>query len=123
MKTAGTSYLEALRVVAAREPALFRRVLDLARRCFESDRKTYSLDARLSEVPSGDDLADSRLPGLLESLDARQVLHVTFGSILVELGHELGPVLAVRETEYYEALERHFIRHLSPFSKATHEPE
>ncbi len=123
VKTAGTSYLEALRVVAAREPALFRRVLDLARRCFESDRKTYSLDARLSEVPSGDDLADSRLPGLLESLDARQVLHVTFGSILVELGHELGPVLAVRETEYYEALERHFIRHLSPFSKATYEPE
>jgi hypothetical protein len=123
VKTAGTSYLEALRVVAAREPPLFRRVLALARQRFERDRQTYDLVATLGKVPSGDALADAELPELLDRLDSRQVLHVTFGSILVEIGRELGAVLAGCETEYYEALERHFIRHLSPFSGATYEPE
>jgi hypothetical protein len=123
VKTAGTSYLEALRVIAAREPQLFRRVLGLACERFEHDRQTYALVATLDKVPPGDALADAELPSLLDHLDARQVLHVTFGSILLELGCELGPVLAANETEYYGALEHHFIRHLSPFSKASHEPE
>ncbi len=51
VKTAGTSYLEALRVVARCEPTLFRRMVALACGRFEKDRKTYFLDAQLSRVP------------------------------------------------------------------------
>lgn len=44
VKTAGTSYLEALRVVAAEEPATFREILDFSRDLYvtekESDRKS-----------------------------------------------------------------------------------
>jgi len=116
VKTAGTSYLEALRVVAQRETALFRKMLNLARQRFEKDRKTYYIDAQLSRVPSNDDLGDADLPALFDQFDARQVLHVTFGSILDEYGNELRALLDKYEDDYRDGLEKHFVRHLSPFA-------
>ena len=116
VKTAGTSYLEALRVVARRDAALFRKMLNLARQCFETDRKTYYIDAQLSRVPAADALCDSDLPALFEQFDARQVMHVTFGSILDEYGDELRALLDAYEDDYRAGLEKHFVRHLSPFA-------
>jgi tagaturonate epimerase len=115
VKTAGTSYLEALRVVSIHNPALFRRMLHLARSRFEKDRKTYFLDAQLSKVPENDSLADTDLPGLLEQFDTRQVLHVVFGSILEEFGLEFHSCIAQHELDYRAALESHFVRHLKSF--------
>jgi hypothetical protein len=114
VKTAGTSYLEAIRV-AAQNPPLFRRMLELARVRFEKDRKSYFLDAQLSQVPENGALTDTALPELLEQFDARQVLHVTFGSILDEFGPGFQDFIAQHETEYQAALEAHFSRHLAPF--------
>ncbi len=50
------------------------------------------------------------------SNSARQVLHVTFGSVLrdPDLGPRLMDGLTHNEEAYYRVLERHFIRHLSP---------
>ena len=116
VKTAGTSYLEALRVVAQREAALFRKMLNLARQRFETDRKTYYIDAQLSRVPANDDLRDADLPALFDQFDARQVMHVTFGSILDEYGNELRALLDKYEDDYRNGLEKHFVRHLLPFA-------
>jgi hypothetical protein len=121
VKTAGTSYLEALRVTAARNPALFLRLLDLARARFEKDRKTYFLDARLTKVPETSSLADSDLPALLDHFDSRQVLHVTFGSILDEFGPALHNFIDRHEAEYSAVLEAHFVRHLAPFVEEAYE--
>ncbi len=52
VKTAGTSYLEALRVVAVQNPSLFRQMLDLAHQNFEKDRKSYFVDCRPQNVPA-----------------------------------------------------------------------
>jgi hypothetical protein len=114
VKTAGTSYLEAVRV-AAQNPALFRRMLGLARARFEKDRQTYFLDARLSQVPESGTLADVSLPDLLEQFDARQVFHVTFGSILDEFGAGFHDFITQHEADYRAALKAHFIRHIAPF--------
>ncbi len=117
VKTAGTSYLEALRVAAKDEPVLFRRMLTLALARFEHDRATYYIDGRLDRVPAAEQLTDAELPGLLDQFDARQVLHVTFGSILDEYGDALQQLLTVHEDEYRTGLERHFARHLAPFCR------
>lgn len=117
VKTAGTSYLEGLRVVAVHDPALFRKMLALARARFEKDRKTYFLDAQLAKVPPDERLTDDDLPGLLEQFDARQVLHVVFGSILDTFGQEFHALIAQNETEFCAGLEKHFARHLAPFVK------
>jgi hypothetical protein len=58
---------------------------------------------------------DADLPGLLDQFDARQVLHVTFGSVTERFGDRLTTALYEREEVYYAALKSHFERHLSPF--------
>lgn len=116
VKTAGTSYLEALRIIARYDPAFFRRILQLSRSRFEKDRKSYYLDAQLSKVPEDSELVDTQLPDLLDRFDARQVLHVAFGSVLVEFGAEFHKVCASNEAAYEEGLVKHFKRHLLPFA-------
>jgi hypothetical protein len=115
LKTAGTSYLEALRTVATVDTELFRDILGLARDSYETDRATYHVSAALAKVPAGDELGDEDLPGLLEDFDAREVLHVTFGSILDAFGDRLRATLRFNENVYWELLAAHFERHLRPF--------
>ncbi len=115
VKTAGTSYLEALRVAAQIDPGLFRKMLDLARARFEKDRKSYFIDGKLDKIPANNQLTDADLPHLFEQFDARQVLHVTFGSILDEYGADLHRLLVQNEDDYRRGLEKHFVCHLEPF--------
>ena len=116
LKTAGVSYLEALRVIAATEPPLFREVAALARRRYPQDRASYHVSANLERVPEIARLADSDLPALLDDRDARQVLHVTFGSVLAAYREPLLAALRAHEAEHYAALARCFKRHLAPFA-------
>ena len=115
VKTAGTSYLEALRTVATLDPGLFRVMYALARDRYEEDRASYHVSASLERAPSADSLRDAELVSLLEGFDTRQVLHVTFGSVLARHGERLRTVLRAHSEAYEANLERHFIRHLAPF--------
>ena len=56
VKTAGTSYLEALRVLAKHEPDLFLKIYSLGRERYETDKKTYHVSAKLDMLPNTDDL-------------------------------------------------------------------
>ena len=107
VKTAGTSYLEALRVLASHEPDLFLKIYVLGRERYETDKRTYHVSAQLDLLPNTTDL-----PSLLDDFHAREVLHVTFGSALSQYGVELRAALAKHETAYYEGLQTHFDKHL-----------
>ena len=109
VKTAGTSYLEALRVLAKHEPDLFLKIYVLGRDRYETDKKTYHVSAELSKLPTNTD----DLPSLLEDFHAREVLHVTFGSALAQYGVELRAALVKHDDAYYDALKAHFDKHLS----------
>jgi hypothetical protein len=117
LKTAGTSYLEALRAVAEIDAGFFRQILDFARERYATDRATYHVSAQLANVPLTAEIGDADLPGLLDQFDARQVLHVTFGSVLDAFGQQLRTVLEGNEEIHYARLEAHFRRHLMPFVK------
>ncbi len=110
VKTSGTSYLEALRVVAATEPELFREILTIARSRFELDRDSYELSAG-AHVPSG----DGDLAAMLDDPGARQGLHVTYGAVLshAAVGPALVGALDHAADDYARALESHLGRHLS----------
>jgi hypothetical protein len=115
VKTAGTSYLEALRALAQEMPTLFRDILQLGHDRFEKDRKTYYLDCRPQKVPTNNQLSDAELPDLLDQFDAHQLLHVTFGSALDQFSSEILQMVDQHEDQYAAMLERHFLRHLRPF--------
>jgi hypothetical protein len=123
IKTAGTSYLEALRTVAAHDPDLFYRILDLSRACFESERKTYHVSANLRRVPTVQECRRLELPRLLDYDDARQVLHVGYGKVLTMqddkgeyvLRKSILACLAANEETHYRYLQAHFARHVAFF--------
>jgi hypothetical protein len=115
LKTAGTSYLEALRTVAGVDSGFFREILALAIERYPKDRATYHVSADLAHVPSPDTVTDAGLPELLDQFDAREVLHVTFGSVLDRFGNRLLAALAEHEETYYDLLDAHLRRHLLPF--------
>jgi hypothetical protein len=115
VKTAGTSYLEALRATARVDPELFGEIVTFARKRYEKDRATYHVSADLAKVPSPGSVGAGELPLLLEAFDVRQVLHVTFGSVLDRFGERLRKTLKRNEEIYATVLEAHFRRHLAPF--------
>ncbi|HEX7735478.1 MAG TPA: tagaturonate epimerase family protein, partial [Ktedonobacteraceae bacterium] len=117
LKTAGTSYVEALHVIAQVAPTLFRAITAFAREHYLQDRQSYHVSAILERMPDLAALSDQELPPLLDHLDTRQVLHVTFGSTLDAFGPALRGVLQQYEQAYAEQLETHFYRHLAPFTQ------
>jgi tagaturonate epimerase len=116
LKTAGTSYLEALRTVAALDPDLFREIYDFSRGHYEEDRVSYHVSAQADRAPGS--VGDAELPALLEQFDAREILHVTFGSVLKEarFRDRLMGLLREHPEHYAAGLEKHFLRHLESFA-------
>lgn len=127
VKTAGTSYLEALRVVLIHEPELFRRIVSFGRERYDTDRATYHVSATVAGVPGPEYVADNveleRLylerwedvrPGAGFTRPGRQILHCTFGSVLnhPEFGPAVRAVLEAQPGTYAAVLEEHFARHL-----------
>ena len=118
LKTAGTSYLEALRVIACLEPDLFRRICCVAREHFEADRASYHISAVLSDLPDLGAFPDAELPSMLDRRGSRQALHVTFGSVISVLRAELIAALSTHAEAYAEGLAVHFSRHILPFTRS-----
>jgi hypothetical protein len=118
LKTAGTSYLEALRAIAALDPNFFREIYEFALERYNDDRVSYHVSAELKRAPLPD--AVINWPGLLDQFDAREILHVTFGSVLTEkttsddwrFYTRFMDILRGNPEVYASNLERHFIRHL-----------
>lgn len=123
VKTAGTSYLEALRVIAFAEPEEFRKILDYSREQFEIEKKTYHISADINNVHSSENYNNEQLLDLLNQDDARQVLHVTYGKVLTtkdESGNYLFKdkvydCLVKNEDVHFNYLIKHFHKHLNPF--------
>ncbi len=117
LKTAGTSYLEAVRTVGYLEPDLFRSIMDFAMERYETDRQAYHVSAQKAQVPAYALMPDTDLTSLLEDFHARQVLHVTFGSVLnhAQLFPALMTTLQHGEETYGDILQTHFEKHLHPF--------
>ncbi len=114
VKTAGTSYLVALEIVARFAPVLFRDIVRLALSRFPVDRTSYHLSTDPARMPNLREITDQELPSLLADHNGRQVLHVTFGSVLrSELAADLRAALSEHEEEYHQALAVHLGRHLA----------
>lgn len=120
VKTAGTSWLEAVRLVALKFPELYRRVHKRALECFDEARRFYHVSADAAALRPLNTLSDDELVAGLDDENTRQVLHITYGFILRKesdgtmnpLGRELLTALNAEEELYAEMLAGHIGRHL-----------
>jgi len=120
VKTAGTSYLEALRAIAQVAPALFREILAFALERYDTDRASYHVSADPRAVARPDKLADADLSAVLDDHHGRQVLHVTYGSVLMARNPDGAPrfygrlmdALRKNEDVHYGIVARHLRKHI-----------
>jgi hypothetical protein len=122
LKTAGTSYLEALHTISNLDEMLLMEIYQFARENFEKDRQSYHYSASLDNAPQPSDVKD--WDKLINQFDARQILHMTYGSVLTakDKNHQLRfyprimQLLRDNSEQYANDLEAHFIKHLTPFA-------
>jgi len=121
LKTSGTSYLEALRIVARHEPTLFREIVKHGIESFEKDRKAYDVTTDLSVVPDPYKVSDDNLEiAYLDEKNGRQMLHITYGSVLTAkkldgewlFRQHIIKCLLEHEEEHYETVAEHLKRHI-----------
>ena len=124
VKTAGTSWLEAMRIVAAKNPALYRDMHRYALAHLDEARKYYHVSCDPAGIPDIDKLSDEELPQYLNRDDSRQAVHISYGLLLqAKDGDGLLFYDAFYQTmtenaeAYAEGLVRHIGRHLTLLGK------
>ena len=73
-----------MKLVAIKDPGLYREVHKFALTAFEAATAYYHVTTDLNKIPNIDTLSDSQLPGLFKLNDSRQLIHITYGLILNE---------------------------------------
>ncbi len=114
IKTSGTSWLEAIRVIAFHDPVLYRVIHKAAQEGYPEMSKVYHTTADISNIRNVDELYDDQLPKLLDLPEARQMLHITFGVILNNkfIRPLFFAALHKYEHEYIENLKNRFEKHI-----------
>jgi len=121
LKTAGTSWLEAMRLVALVNPSLYREMHQFALSIFKEASKLYHVTADLDKIPKLEVLQDQEFPSLLEQDDSRQLLHISYGYLLNAKGENgknlfkdrFYQTLTQYEEDYWSFLENHIEKHLN----------
>jgi len=119
VKTAGTHYLEALRLIALKDASLFREIYEFCKTKLDIAKQYYTIKATAQSVPDIKDIPNSRLFTLLDEEDSRQMLHITYGVLLMETDsfgnsifkERLYKALHKFEEDYYSLLNAHLLKH------------
>ncbi|NLD33789.1 MAG: hypothetical protein GX653_02660 [Clostridiales bacterium] len=120
IKTAGTNWLEAVRLVAMKDPAFYRELHAFALNSFPEATTYYHVTTDLGRIPEVHTLSDEQLPELMNHNDARQLLHITYGLILTAkdehgnraLRDRLYALLDRYADDYAALLDKHIGHHL-----------
>lgn len=120
LKTAGTNWLESVRVLSKHNTKLFREMHRYAFEHFPEAQAYYHITPDLEAIKPLDDVSDADLPHYMDDRNARQVWHVTYGVLLTavdESGKRLfKPDFFANmdefEDEYRQSLVNHIGKHL-----------
>lgn len=115
VKTSGTSWLEAVRVIAQYEPKLYRRMHQKALENLEEARSYYEVGCNPDRIKPLDAVTDEELICYMEQDDARQLMHITYGILLKDgqMHGDIYEVLKRQEEVYANQVKEHIERHLA----------
>ncbi len=113
LKTAGTNWLEAVRLISMKDPGLFREMINISVERFGHSSKFYHIGASEECLKDVDKLSDAQLPHLLSDNEPRQVIHISYGAILNALRKEIYQLLDKFEEEHYAIVSGHIKKHIN----------
>lgn len=125
VKTAGTNWLEAMRVVSRVNPSLYRRMHAYALEHFEEATAYYHVTTDIDAIKPLDKVNDSELPEYLNDNNARQLIHITYGILLQAkdasgkylFKDEFYKTMSRFEEEYDKGIYAHIGKHLELLNK------
>ncbi len=126
VKTAGTNWLEALRVIAHKDPKFMLELYKFSYENLDDVKDFYVFNAQTNgTAPKPEDMNTENVMDLLDDDDARQILHTMYGSIM-NLKHnyhyvyrdKLWNILLKNQALYDRYLNIHIAEHLD-FSKVS----
>ncbi|WP_239752122.1 tagaturonate epimerase family protein [Mammaliicoccus sp. H-M34] len=120
LKTAGTNWLEAIRLISIYKPDLYKELHEYAFEYFTETQKYYHITPDINHIIPIKNLEKSEYKKYLEDDNARQVLHVSYGLLLTAKNEkneylfkkDIYEVLGEYEDEYYQLLNEHICHHL-----------
>lgn len=120
LKTSGTSWVEAVRVIADCNPALFRRMLMFSCEKYQDAKAYYHVSGLVERIPPLNSLLDRELPAMLDDMNVRQVMHITYGFLLpqktpdgdYQFRDEIYRTLHSHQEELNQTITTHIRRHL-----------
>lgn len=119
VKTAGTNWLEALKVIALKDPSLMKEIYTFSYENLADVKSFYEFKATQETAPNPQDVSENKVFSLLLEDDPRQVLHTMYGSILnlkknfsYVYRDRFFKVLRDNQDLYDELLNRHLAKHL-----------
>lgn len=104
VKTAGTNWLEALKVIAKNDKIFMMELYDFALNNLHIAKRYYDISADINNSIAMSEVNLENVNELLENAMTRQVLHVTFGLIL---NHKENGKYVYKE-QIYKILEAHY---------------
>lgn len=115
VKTAGTSWLEAVRVIAMKEPALYREIHQVALDSYQEALKFYHITADFSKITPLDQMTDQALPEYLNQPESRQLIHIIYGFVMQNsaLRQKFYDALFVHEDLHYKVITDHIRKHVT----------
>lgn len=125
IKTAGTNWLEAVRVIAKVNPTLYRRMHQFALDHFTEATAYYHVTTDIEAIAPLAEVSDAQLPDYMEENNARQLLHITYGLLLQAkkadgskvFADEFFQTMTEQEDTFAEGLRHHIGRHLELLGK------
>lgn len=120
VKTAGTNWLEAVRVIMEVNPSLYRRMHKYALKHFTEAKAYYHVTTDISKIEDIDKVSDSQLINYIKDNNARQLMHITYGLLLQAkdgsgkylFKDELYKTLNENEEKYEQVLMKHIGKHV-----------
>ena len=114
VKTSGTSWLEALRVISVKNPPLFNDIFNVSLEVFEKAKTYYDVGANLNEIEPIEKKDPANYVQYLNDRHARQCLHIGYGYVLAdaEVNSRIYNTLLQNEEFFIETASKHLANHL-----------
>jgi len=115
LKTSGVSWLEAVGVIAQKDPALYRVMHQCAIDHFAAMKQLYQISTDPGSIPHIDQIYNDQLAKLMELPEARQLFHITYGAIMTDkvIRPLFFAAMHKNMNDYVLALKKQFEKHLS----------
>ncbi|MEN6356893.1 MAG: tagaturonate epimerase family protein [Armatimonadota bacterium] len=109
IKTSGTSWLQAVRLIAHINLPLFKEMYDICIKTLPENKKAYHVDIALADFP--DKLPYDAIRFFGEP-NVRQLFHISYGALLDAKRPEIINTLLKNEQQHYAFVTEHVERHL-----------